>query len=101
MTREEEDEVEDWSDMEGVEREELFVSRHAQELGAPVPIAAPRPAQVPQGEEKGMGNEEAQPAQVAPGPAPSILKRPETAAAELAEAKARWEKGDLTADDTR
>ena len=33
MTQEEEDEVEEWSDMEGVEREGLFASRHVPEPG--------------------------------------------------------------------
>jgi hypothetical protein len=77
------DPVEDWSDMEGVERQGLYASRHAPVEGEELTMspAAVRPVAR---KEKGKGKE-ATPA--APRP---ILKRPETVAAEKA-AKERKE----------
>jgi len=109
-----EDAIEEWSDMEGVEREGLFASLHAPELGtssAPEPVApaakeeeekkkkdkgkakagrvaVPPPARKQKGlprqqhRQAAVDEARAQAAAVAKAQAPSILKRPETAAAE-------------------
>ena len=44
------DPIEDWSDMEGVEREGLFASRHAPEPGASAPALPPAPEKPKKGE---------------------------------------------------
>jgi len=133
------DPIEDWSDMEGVEREGLHVSQHAPAAGAPAEIPTP----VVEGQKKGKGKakraliatppgsaraarqqirqekvdrarkakeEAVEPTATAP---PTILKRPETRAAEVKEAEKkkeeavrkeekkaaamkRWEEGELS-----
>ena len=140
-TTAQEDPIEEWSDMEGMERKGLFASQYAPELGAPVATPALVP-EVPKKKEKGKAKEvqiavpqspvrararapkclahqqkhraaadaaRAEKAQVSPRPevatVRSILKRPETAAAEKAKkeeqvaakaaVKERWEKGEL------
>ena len=109
-----EDAIEEWSDMVGVEREGLFALLHAPELGmssAPEPVApaakeeeekkkkdkgkakagrvaVPPPARKQKGSPRqqhrqaAVNEARAQAAAVAKAQAPSILKRPETAAAE-------------------
>jgi len=116
VTREEEDEVEEWSDVEGVEQEGLFVSRHAPEPGMPVATPAPEPE--PRKKEKGKAKEkgkekekgkakEVRIAVRAPAaPVRSILKHPETVAAEKAvkeemetekaAVRKRWEAADFS-----
>ena len=67
-TPEEADEIEEFSDMEGVEREGLYASRHAPAEGEDDPVA-PRPT----AQQKGKGK------QAAPAVPRTILKRPKTA----------------------
>jgi len=64
---EDEDEVEEWSDMEGVEREGLFGSKHAPALGEPVPPMSPAPEMGRRKKEK----EKAKAMQIAVPPAPA------------------------------
>jgi len=107
------DEVEEWSDMEGVEREGLFGSKHAPAPGEPVSSMPPGPTteeKEKKGKEKGKGKAVQIAAPAAMGraarqrkrqaavdaaktgkpeepvaPIRSILKRPETAEAEKKE----------------
>jgi len=54
--KETKDKVEEWSDMEGVEREGLFGSMHAPAPGEPVPTMPPGPAtEEKEKKEKGKG----------------------------------------------
>jgi len=113
------EEVEQGDDMEGVEREGLFGSKHAPAPGEPVPVMPPGPAAEEKEEnEKGKGKGKvvqiaAPPAtgcvarqrkrqatvdaakagkpQEPAAPSPSILKRPETAEAEKKEREKKRE----------
>jgi len=82
VTREEEDDVEEWSDVEGVEQEGLFALRHAPEPGMPVATPAPEPE--PRKKEKGKAKEVRIAVRAPAAPVRSILKHPETVAAEKA-----------------
>ena len=64
---EDEDEMEEWSNMEGVERESLFGSKHAPVLGEPVPPMPPAPEMAGRKKEKGK----AKVMQIAIPPAPA------------------------------
>jgi len=113
------DEVEEWSDMEGVEREGLFGSKHAPALGEPVSSMPPGPTteeKKKKGKEKGKGKAVQIAASPAMGraarqqkrqaavdmantgkpeqpvaPIRSILKRPEAAEAEKKEMEKKRE----------
>jgi hypothetical protein len=111
----EEDEVEGFSDMEGVQREGLFDSQHAPAAGEPDYMAyratiseekgeaargkkAARKERAKAREEKGKAKEVVGVTRENPsakGQPTAILKRPETVAAEVATDQARWERGDL------
>jgi len=115
------EEVEQGDDMEGVEREGLFGSKHAPAPGEPVPVMPPGPA-TEEKEEKEKGKEKGKVVQsVAPSatgrvarqrkrqatvdaakagkpqepaaPSQSILKRPETAEAKKKEREKKREEG--------
>jgi len=71
---EDEDEVEEWSDMEGVEREGLFGSKHAPALGEPVPPMPPAPEMG--GRKKEKGKAKVMQIAVPPAPAPGCTCTP-------------------------
>ena len=71
---EDEDEVEKWSDMEGVKREGLFGSKHAPALGEPVPPMPPAPEMG--GRKKEKGKAKVMQIAVPPAPAPGCTRTP-------------------------
>jgi len=69
---EDEDKVEEWSDMEGVEQEGLFGSKHTLALGEPVPSMPPAPEMGERKKEKGKAK--AMQIAVPPAPAPGCTR---------------------------
>jgi hypothetical protein len=106
-----EDEIEDYLDMEGVQREGLFDSRHALPAGEPDYMIhsagtekgqatrtknARRRELIKAKEEKGKAKEVVGVIPIAKGQPKAILKRPETVAAEAAADAARWGRASLS-----
>jgi len=79
---EEEDEVREWRDMEGVEREGLYASRHApdgnEHTSIPLKVAAPKAAAAQHEKGKGKAVAPTAPRPVIPAVPRSIPKRPVT-----------------------
>jgi hypothetical protein len=108
-----EDEIEEFSDMEGVQREGLYDSQHAPPPGEPDYMAsqegdkrrekgeatrtkaAARKSRELARKEKGKAKEVVGVTPITKGQPKAILKRPETTAAEAAPDAARWGRGSM------